>query len=434
MFRTATIAFLTFAASLSAQVISNWSGGGDGPDFSDPLNWDNMIVPGSLDTAFFGSAADGYTITYENGPIDVASLYLATPALDGGPFINGDLDITVSDYLYINSGGITSDSGSAAINIMNTGELEITGTADISFIGRAIYMDDETEMNFSGTNTVYFQNTTVDNYGDMYLDNPVNLHNDGNSTIYNYGLLVRATNEGEAVIGVDVYSGGQVAAVDGADLTFTGNYVQSEGDLILEAGSTITFSGSASIGYGGVAGEGIIRNNTGEVLSLTGIGIDPLSNAEAVFTLDAMPEPGKLIFEGNVAFDQNSAFYLDLHGPNSGEYDQIEFVSGFGDFTEGPDIILFGYDNFSSSDVLTIFEGTYTGQFSYFGDYYADGALLPLYDSLTYDYLGDFELNYLASSITLSNFTPVPEPQTWALMGLGGALIGLWVRRRLARG
>jgi hypothetical protein len=38
------------------------------------------------------------------------------------------------------------------------------------------------------------------------------------------------------------------------------------------------------------------------------------------------------------------------------------------------------------------------------------------------------------AAIALSNSAPIPEPSTWALMGLGLAALGLLARRRSIRG
>jgi len=48
----------------------------------------------------------------------------------------------------------------------------------------------------------------------------------------------------------------------------------------------------------------------------------------------------------------------------------------------------------------------------------------------TTDSLGSFRVNFSGTALTLSNFTPVPEPRTWALLLLGLGVGMIFARRR----
>ena len=49
----------------------------------------------------------------------------------------------------------------------------------------------------------------------------------------------------------------------------------------------------------------------------------------------------------------------------------------------------------------------------------------------TFDGAGSFQVNFTSNTVTLSNFVAVPEPSTYALMGIGTVVvIGASLRRR----
>lgn len=76
----------------------------------------------------------------------------------------------------------------------------------------------------------------------------------------------------------------------------------------------------------------------------------------------------------------------------------------------------------STTFTLITAGGGLSGQFAGI----SNGAIID-----TTDGLGAFTVNYLPTSLTISNFTPVPEPSTAALLCAGAVLL---LAARMARG
>lgn len=244
------------------------------------------------------------------------------------------------------------------------------------------------------------------------------------------GTISKETSTGMTAFGVDVVNSGVVQALSGT-LQFNGNFQQDSGDLILDNGAEIAFANSLTTNAGGVLGNGQLTNNIGPSINMTGMTVDPIGNPEEVISEGQPPEPGKIDFFGDYNFDPTSIFFFDVFGPSTNEYDRIEFLSGTADLTAEPDIAVFGDASIKSllspSDVLDILTGPYSGQFSFL----PNGSLVEVFDFNTFEPLGTFEILYGSGVIQLTNFTPVPEPRTWAMLVLGALVIGGWARRRL---
>ncbi|HEY8966577.1 MAG TPA: PEP-CTERM sorting domain-containing protein, partial [Candidatus Methylacidiphilales bacterium] len=97
-------------------------------------------------------------------------------------------------------------------------------------------------------------------------------------------------------------------------------------------------------------------------------------------------------------------------------------VIGAGTLLSGTDL---GTGSFAAGTVINLlsYTGTLTGTFNG----YADGSSITV-GSNTYT------INYgtaVANEITLT-FAAVPEPSTWALLGIGSALLAARFRKRLS--
>lgn len=419
----------TCATSLSAQITSTWTAQGDGTDWFDPLNWSNG-VPGFQDTALFDGtiAGDGFTIDISAGSVDIDSLIIQN-SVETGPFIQGDSSFNIATYASVDGGGIYSDSGNQLTAI--DGNFDISGFLGFQFTGRDITNNGEIAV--LGNNQVVLNNSTLDNQGIVSFSNGGSGFNSGGGIFNNAGgvLIREGSNTGEVSIGWDVNNEGSIVA-DTDDFRFNGNFSQTSGDLIVNNQNSIIFNGGTSILGGGLLGDGTINNSTGSILDLFSMSVDPLGNPLGVIENGDPATAGKISFDGgDVSFDDTSIFFFDIYGASS--YDQIEFLTSSVDLTAGPDTAFFGPSNLSSllssSDNLTILSGNYTGAFAFA----PNGSFLTIYDSETFAPLGDIQIFYNPSEIQLTNFTPVPEPRTWVMLGLGAVLIGCWARRRLRR-
>ncbi|GHC07423.1 PEP-CTERM sorting domain-containing protein [Cerasicoccus arenae] len=432
MKRYALTALLFSASVLTAQVTSNWTGGGDGSDFFDTLNWDNG-VPTFQDTANFGSIADGSFINFSSGDIDVAGLEINTLGLDGGVTLSGENAVFINNHASVNGGGIFADGFDKLVDIGFEADFEIFGTDDFTFTGRDI--QNNGTFTLSGTNQVTLSNSTFNNLGSLLIENSANLFNDGNGLLNNTGGDIVYDAPGSIAVGWDVVNdNGRVAAVQGK-LGFQGPYQQDNGDTVVANFAEIAFHGTTVFNSGRILGEGLLNNNTGSAIDVFATFVDAMGNPEAHIINGDPQMPGKLTFSGDYTFDENTVFFFDIMGPGSTEYDQVEFVSGLADFNAGPDIIIYGDASIKSTvtsvDLFDIVTGDYVGIFSTL----SEGSQIFVFnnDPLGSPLLGTFDIFYTTGAIQLGNFTPVPEPQTWALIGLGAGLIGLWARRRFVR-
>lgn len=208
-------------------------------------------------------------------------------------------------------------------------------------------------------------------------------------------LIINSSIASQGTSGLVKAGGGRVVLT--AANTYTGRTFVNEGTLLLDGGSistgVVTVATNARLGgVGSVAGEtfvsvgGVIQAGDGEVASGNLTFSNNLTFADGTrieLTLGAAGAHSSLVRAGGIwAFDSNQAFTLIFNGAAAGVYDNI--ISG-----------LTG----SESGLATIGTWTITN----------DGAV----GTFSYDGSGGVDL-------TMST---IPEPSTWALLGL--ALAGL---------
>ena len=81
-----------------------------------------------------------------------------------------------------------------------------------------------------------------------------------------------------------------------------------------------------------------------------------------------------------------------------------------------------------------VIDGETLGQLYSYGT--SQGKVLTIEQGLMVNGIGSFQVNYGlgsafdANSLVLSNFSPIPEPSTYLLLGLGAVAIAFRLRRR----
>jgi hypothetical protein len=192
--------------------------------------------------------------------------------------------------------------------------------------------------------------------------------------------------------------------------------VQSGSTLNVAAGLYIQTGGTTSLTSGTLDASGV--SIQGGTLSASGTIGSAVTNSGLLHPVQSLSLTGNLTLTGS------STVLFDLGGSTP--------VSGY-DTLSAPNVALGGsldliFTNGYQSSVLpnTTFtlittSGSLSGQFAGI----TNGSTV-----YTTDGLGAFTVNYLPASLTLSNFTPVPEPPTAVLVGLGAVVLAA---ARLAR-
>ncbi|MEY2878193.1 MAG: hypothetical protein RLZZ15_573, partial [Verrucomicrobiota bacterium] len=228
-------------------------------------------------------------------------------------------------------------------------------------------------------------------------------------TFTNRGAYNKTTG-GTTTFDIPFANDGGTVLVTAGSLVFQDQFTQTNnGTLRLVNGATATFSqGLALPAASMLTGTGTLTGN------ITTAGrVAPGSS------------PGTLTIAGNLTLQGSSQLIIELGGLGpGGDYDvlavtgtatlagglALTFVNGFGATVNAGNTFTF----LTSSGLSGVFANAPT-----------NGARLG-----TTDGLGSFQVNYGVNNVSLSNFVPVPEPSTWALLLTGLGAVALVARRR----
>ncbi len=238
----------------------------------------------------------------------------------------------------------------------------------------------------------------------------------GTFTFTNNGTYRKASG-GATVFSVPFTNNGTLSVTAGAVIfnsTFTNN-----GALTLGGGATIQSSGAISMGTSALTGTGTIN-----ATSVTAGGLVSPGNSAGTLTLT-----------GNLTLLATSTLLFELGGGTPGSGYDVLLVGGSATLAGNLSLhFLNGYQaSVTPGATFTVFTasgaGGLTGSFA---------NIVNGQNLLTADGTGFFRVNYgtgsafAANSIVLSNFvaTAVPEPSTYAMLGLGALVVFWQVRRR----
>jgi hypothetical protein len=230
----------------------------------------------------------------------------------------------------------------------------------------------------------------------------------GNFSFSNAGTYVKS-GAGETSVEIPFTNSGSIL-VNAGNLHFNTTFTINGGVINVASGATTQLDAGLTLSSGKLIGNGtVVANVTSSSL---------ISPGDSV---------GKLTITGNLTLLGTSQLLIDLGGTTQGT--TYDFLSVSGTTTLGGLLSLNFTNNFRSSvsptDTFTVLTATsLTGSFSNV----ASGSRLQ-----TNFGQGSFLVTYSGNSIVLSNFDPVPEPSTWALLVMGtGALVLIARRRRHA--
>ena len=458
---------------------SNWTGAEDS-DFNEGLNWSSG-VPGPSNIGEFNLGIT-HTVTFDSSPATAHSIEIEndTVIFDLSPGVpsetltltnkltlahnNGDSAILAIKNGTVNASNLeTSKNFNTTFSQLDigdlggsTGILNITDTADVG-------IDGPSYVNVYNTGSIFstdILNVGVNEFG------LVQIRDGGLAEVINASTLTLGVNPGSdgkfALDGVGslLHMGaqvgepeGQIIVGDGGKGTFhvhnsatpdidasviIGNQATSvASELRVDnqsgPGSTLTINDV----YVGNLGEGLLQVLDNSVLTADSITVGTLGRVEGGGLINSdINNSGKIIVgpnfnlrvDGSVTFNTNSILDITVfdsgEGPGAYFLDIIDTNSETGNLTFSSGILNVFLDDFVpllGDNILAISWA---------------GLLSGTFDSITVDEGGlslapgqFFQPDYdeLAGDLTL---TVVPEPSTWALMGLGCLFIFWRVRRR----
>ena len=380
----------------------------------------NLINQGTI-LADAATGMSAYVGTFNNagGTLQVANNSRFT--LAGGTLSGGSLHGTSGAR--IGGGGVFS-------NFQLTGALSV-GNSDLANIAGTITNDGVLSIDSnSGVTRLYLAgDTTLHGTGQTVLGASSNNHlvsasSSATLTIGTGHTLRGGGNLGSTSYGaVNLVNQGTVLADNGVMRFYTGQATDNQGRLEVISGAELNAQSSAAGIVQTTAGastivNGLLRANTLTLNAgtLQGSGTVQADVLNLGGTINAGNSPGKLSITGDLTLGDDSLLLVEVAGATRST--QFDWLAVTGNVTLDGDLRLdfLGYtpqvgQQFS---FLTTSSGSVSGRFD---NARANGWGL----SLQYD----------EHSVT-ATVTAVPEPGTWALMLLGAAGLGAWVRRQQA--
>ena len=214
-----------------------------------------------------------------------------------------------------------------------------------------------------------------------------------------------------------IHGAATLTAATGATATFSGNF-SGEGNVTKTGTGSVVLTGNASHTGGTTVSEGTLYSNgylSGTVLVQTGatLGgngtISGLATLNAGATLTPGNSVGTLTFANGLTLNSTSTITMEINGDS--DFDKV-IVSGGTLALGGTLNLVFGYTP-TSAVSYQLFDATGASVTGSFASVQFSNAANGTFDSTT-------------GSLTLG---AVPEPSTWALIGLGSAFL-LWRIRR----
>jgi autotransporter-associated beta strand protein len=408
----------------------------------------------------------GNNAAFSTGTIDVASQ---------GSIIPLGTNVTISNPVYLQSqltlgengntnmltlSGPITGSGDNSLDI----ESDVTLSGSNSFGGQ-VYVNDallvigspsalgSSTVSLSNSSIQYgYSNPTIEDFnGDsdsalalasgqvLTLDTPSSNVDEFSGVITGDATnsLVKTGTGAQILDGPNTYAGG--TTVNGGTLTANGSQAFGAGGVSVVNGATVatgpdvTITNALSLASGSTIGGSGTFDPTGGVVIAGGIAVRP-------FNADTQSDVGTLSFGSTLTFGAGGIYDFAVEtasGAAGVGYSTINVAGAFtvtatsGSFIVNvasldPGSLTAGQANFSS---LLPYTWTILSAGSISGFNPSDFAInTGAFQNSTNG--GMFSLVQAGNSIDL-DFTPVPEPSTWALIAVGACLMGLGVRRRV---
>ncbi|MDB6169577.1 MAG: Na-Ca exchanger/integrin-beta4, partial [Verrucomicrobia bacterium] len=354
----------------------------------------------------FGNSSSSVTVSGGTAVFDALTTVSGSLSFSAGTIAGSDtLDL---DGLFTWSGGGLVGAG---ILNANAGAM-ISGSEDIAnrtavFNGATVWADGSVINGGSAGTLVNSATGTFVNSGDATYQYVLG----GATPVFtNLGTFAKSSGRGTTVFSGVTFNNSGTISVSSGTLSFTGAFNNSGGSLIA-AGGNFSFSNALNVGTGTIGGFG-----TFTAPSITAGGLVLPGNS-----------PGLLNIAGDLTLLGTATTLFEIGGTSPGSTYDVINVSGTATlngtlglmFANGFESTVTGANTFTILNAASL-----AGAFSNA----ANGSRLA-----TTDGFGSFQVNYSSAALTLSNFVPVPEPSTWALLSCGLLLVFPAFRRRRAR-
>lgn len=370
-------------------------------------------------SVFSGAGAkliSGGTTTF-NGAFTAQNLTFAGGTLLGPATLHGTMNWTGGSWI-----------GNSTFTVAADGTLTLDGSSDKSLYHGSSDSDGRVLSN-SGTVTLQGGGKLLLGDGAQFVNQAggtLDLRNDGTigyadsgnpGTLTNHGTLLKSAGTGTSTIDVPFVNSGSIVVASGT-LAFTSTFSSTNSGITLANHGGFSVAGTLDLGTAQLSGTGTIT--AAEVIA--GGLVSPGSS------------PGQLTLTGDLTLLNTSTSLFELGGTTQGA--TYDFLSVAGTAQLGGELRLSFVNDFRSSVLPTqtftlITASSLTGLFANV----SNGQRLFMIDGN-----GSFQVNYgagsaftsLTNSLVLSDFSPVPEPSTWALMGVGAVFVVLRLRRKRA--
>jgi hypothetical protein len=332
-----------------------------------------------------------------NGSVAIRNFSFEGGSLGGSHTFTGAVDWSGGDW---NSAGTTTIIGTLDLHGSNHdfNRRSILNQGTVNWHGG----------NLRGGNGSVFTNNSV--FNDLNAGNSSFSTQDGAASFTNNGEY-RKTSSGTTTIEVPFTNNGGMKIAAGS-LVFASTFTNN-GGIHLTNGATAQFGAPLSFGVNS---------------ALSGVGTVNAPSVTAAGHVSPGVSPGMLVITGNLTLLSTSTLLIELGGPAQGiGYDFLN-VGGAGTLAGNLQVsFVNGYQwSVQPTDTFTILTANAGLTGSTFGNAPLNGQRIS-----TFDGAATFRVNYGLNSVTLSEFVvAVPEPSTWAMLGVGGVLVLLSLRRR----
>ena len=273
--------------------------------------------------------------------------------------------------------------------------------------------------------------------------------NDGNTLTLTGGI----TGNSEATLTFNGGSGGNLIITQptSADYEFvvsSGTVTAGNNTALGPAGNSVLLTGGAALNVrtGVTLSNPLVLSGSANTLSGSGtIASSVVDDSTAVISPSASPGngPGTLTFSGGLTLASGGAISFHLYDANGSAgtgYSLISATNGLS-LTASPGTITFNLVSIDSGgnaanavnfNAATPYSWMFATSTSAISGFDPTDFTLNTSGFLNNGNGGTFSFSETGNNLYL-NFTPVPEPSTWVLIGLGGlALVPFLVRRRSA--